>query len=651
MRSRWLFSGAAGAFGAAVLVVSLTAPAPAGGAPPSAAPAIPAAAVPSSLAALTGQQLAASWTPPLSTRGRYVVDANGNRFKLKSANWEGAQGRWEGSGDINDPNTHRDRTPSYNIPLGLDRVPMTRLLADFRGLGLNSIRLPYSNEMLHMTVPVPDHAVAANPALKGKTPLQVFDAVVAALTDGGFAVILNDHTTTARWCCGLDGNERWNSSQSAEQWIADWVMLTNRYKSNKRVVGMDLRNEVRRDFWNDPNWTWGNDHDLFKAYQQAGLAIQKANPAVLLILEGINWVGIPSDLFFHERPHLKPVANLSHTFPRTDKVVYAAHFYGYTGSNHTGATGSGETHDWRYRGLSVADLRAAVDREALFVHGGNQHYTAPVWISEFGTGGVFNNDGQERAWWGNFTDILIDHDVDFAFWPLVGRAENGDPVNDWNLLSYEPDGTKIGIDDPRDWRYAGWQKLMNTPSKTGPVTKPARWNMLNLDYEDYQASATMRGQGDWDSGARKGSCPDSQRLMGLSRSNSRGLCTDRTMPSLAGPRVVVTDERYVTTDWASGYNKLQCPDRHLAVGYSVRSNAMSALVCAQTTASLPTDGRNVWFDHSDNRPPGGGSTGSDWAPGYYKGQCADDEYVAGVAYTWRWNHGGVPDALLCRRLS
>lgn len=25
-----------------------------------------------------------SWAPPLSTRGRYVVDADGNRFKLKS---------------------------------------------------------------------------------------------------------------------------------------------------------------------------------------------------------------------------------------------------------------------------------------------------------------------------------------------------------------------------------------------------------------------------------------------------------------------------------------------------------------------------------------------------------------------------------------
>ncbi|WP_374209216.1 hypothetical protein [Kitasatospora sp. A2-31] len=84
-----------------------------------------------------------------------------------------------------------------------------------------------------------------------------------------------------------------------------------------------------------------------------------------------------------------------------------------------------------------------------------------------------------------------------------------------------------------------------------------------------------------------------------------------------------------------------------AVGYSVRSNAMSALLCAPAAAALPQSGRNVWFDHGDNRPATGGSTGSDWAPGYYKGQCTDDEYVAGVAFTWKWLHYGVPDALLC----
>lgn len=99
-----------------------------------------------------------------------MVDARGERFRLRSGNWDGAQGSWNGSGDRNDPATHHAGQDSHGIPLGLDRVALPTLLADFRALGLNSVRLPFSNEMLHTSAPVPDSAVAANPALRGRTP-------------------------------------------------------------------------------------------------------------------------------------------------------------------------------------------------------------------------------------------------------------------------------------------------------------------------------------------------------------------------------------------------------------------------------------------------------------------------------------------------
>lgn len=130
-----------------------------------ATPAAAAAVVP----AVAPVPAAPAWTAPLSTRGRYIVDANGDRFRLRSGNWDGAQGSWNGSGDRDDPATHHSGQDSHGIPLGLDRVPLPTLLADFRALGLNSIRLPFSNEMLRTTAPVPDAAVAANPALRGRT--------------------------------------------------------------------------------------------------------------------------------------------------------------------------------------------------------------------------------------------------------------------------------------------------------------------------------------------------------------------------------------------------------------------------------------------------------------------------------------------------
>jgi len=87
------------------------------------------------------------------------------------------------------------------MPLGLDRVPLAQVVAQFRAIGINSVRLPFSDEMLHDQRPVTDAAVAANPGLRGLTPLQVYDAVVAALTGAGLAVTLNNHTNTTRWCC------------------------------------------------------------------------------------------------------------------------------------------------------------------------------------------------------------------------------------------------------------------------------------------------------------------------------------------------------------------------------------------------------------------------------------------------------------------
>ncbi|WP_234367508.1 glycoside hydrolase family 5 protein [Streptomyces pluripotens] len=638
-----------GVLAAVASAILLTAPAG-----PAVGPALADSAAPAAPTVLTGQQLAASWTGPLSTRGRYIVDANGNRFKLKAGNWDGAQGHYLGSGDPVAPANNEHGEVSYNIPLGLDRVPIAQILADLHHLGLNAVRLPYADALIHDTSTVPDTAVAANPRLRGDTPLQVYDSVVAALTADGFAVILNNHTTSYRWCCGLDGNERWNSGQTTQQWEADWLFMVKRYQANKRVVGADLRNEVRRDTWDDPNWGWYDAHDEYAAFEEAGNRILGSDPDVLVIMEGINWYGIPTDITPHGRPMLTPVANLSNTLIHSGKLVYAAHFYGYTGPASTGASsGLGATSDPRYEDLTPSQLAEAVDSEALFVTQSGQHFTAPVWVSEFGAAGRGSTDAKERTWFDRFTDILAAHDTDFAVWPLIGwTGADGNQLDNWALLSYTADGVRQGLEDGGDWRAADWNKLVTAPSLTGRVPRVDHWDMVDLDHADYDVSATMLAQPDWSSGNRKGSCPDSERLVALGRGDSRGLCTDVNEPTKAGGAwTVVTDERYVTEgDWANGYSKLQCPDNAFAVGYSVHSNAMAALLCAPSTTPLPTTGRDVWFDHGDNRPATGGSTASDWAPGYRKGQCDDDEYVAGVAYTWKWSEGGVPDALLCRPL-
>ncbi|MFF7242601.1 glycoside hydrolase family 5 protein [Embleya sp. NPDC008237] len=596
--------------------------------------------------------LAASWTAPLSASGRWIVDANGDRFKLRSANWAGAQGTWNGSGDIGNAANHHSGENSNGMPLGLDRASLPTILAGFHAVGINSIRLPFSNEMVHTTTTVPDAAVAANPQLRGKTPLQVFDAVVAALTADGFAVVLNNHTGTTRWCCGVDGNERWNTSRSTADWVADWITMANRYKTNKRVVGADLYNEVRRNITDDPNWGWGNDKDWQAASLEAGNRIlTEANPDLLIMVEGINWTGIPLDGLPHGRPTLTPVRTLSHTLVNPNKLVYAAHFYGYTGPNHSGAYGLGETHDPRYQDLTRDQLFAEIDRSAQFVTADGQHHTAPVWISEFGTGAE-ETDPVARAWFTNFTDYLVARDLDFAYWPLVGWKGNGQG-DSWALLRFDPTGARSGIaDDPADWRATAWTKLIGAAGRTGPVPGSARWNMLNLDSADAQPSLRMRTRPDWDSGARKGVCPDGERIIGLSHTGNRGLCTTAGGPELSATDAgftVVRDQSYVQNDWATGYTKLECPTGRMITGYSVRGAAVSAILCTQPSTALGTQGRTLWFDRGDNRPTG--NPGGEFASGAYKGQCNADEYAAGVAYTGRIGSAKTPDALLCKRLT
>ncbi|KAJ6498241.1 cellulase, partial [Mycena vulgaris] len=505
-----------------------------------------------------------TWTPPLSTRGRYVVDANGERFKLKGGNWHGASGTWTGSGDINDDANHHANENAHTMPLGLQYVPIDQILDSFEEMGINTIRLQFSNQMLHDTTPIQDSWVAANPQFKGLTPLQVYEAVIKALTDRGFAVIVNNHTNTSIWCCGIDGNERWNESQNFDTWANDWLMVVTRYKDNKRVVGADLYNEVRRDILTDPDWGSGNGADWENASQLvADRILSEANPDILVIVEGINWIGLPVNGLPHSRPTLTPVQQLSHTLLVSHKLVYAAHFYGYTGPNHSGATGIGETSDPRYRDLSRADLFAVLNSEALYVALTDQmHYTAPVWVSEFGVAGR-GNTGAEVTWFQSFVDYLVQTDADFAFWPLVGYLTNGSG-NGWALMNWEAaaTGKRTGLFDGDDWRAPAWTQLVGAPSTTGPIPATPEWKMLTLEHggDLVQSLAVRTSIGDFDSGASKGVCPDNLRLIGLSHGATRALCTDYSYGSLwASARVVevVFDERHGVQDWASGYTKYQ----------------------------------------------------------------------------------------------
>jgi len=74
---------------------------------------------------------------PLSTDGRFIVDANGLRVRLAGVNWIGA---------------HMDD----GVVAGLDRVHRSALAETIASLGFNCVRFPFSVWMTQQTSPVPD---------------------------------------------------------------------------------------------------------------------------------------------------------------------------------------------------------------------------------------------------------------------------------------------------------------------------------------------------------------------------------------------------------------------------------------------------------------------------------------------------------------
>lgn len=99
---------------------------------------------------------------PLHTAHHWIVDAKGNRVKLVGVNWYGAD------------------NIEFSVG-GLAYRPLAAIARAVKAMGFNSVRLPWSNELVETNPAVPDYAVAANPTLKGKRALEVLDLTVDAL--------------------------------------------------------------------------------------------------------------------------------------------------------------------------------------------------------------------------------------------------------------------------------------------------------------------------------------------------------------------------------------------------------------------------------------------------------------------------------------
>jgi endoglucanase len=374
---------------------------------------------------------------PLSTSGRFIVDARGRRVRLAGVNWYGF---------------HED----LGVAPGLERTDRRALAQRIAGLGFNSVRLPFSLWMTEQTAPVPDQYLAANPDLAGATPMQVYDACVEALTGEGLIVIPNCHILDPGWCCSADdGNGLWyNNRWPAAKFFAAWQDIATRYQPNPLVAAMDIMNEPRatRVGWRVLTPTWGSrpKTDFAAMYTTVGNLIHEVSPHVLIICEGLSYAA-----------DLTGVARHPVQLERPGQVVYSLHDYPwFHPAGQPRQAYLGQMH--RSGGYLLSEQ------------------IAPLWMGEFG------NDTRSLAnfglapspptgsalWWGNFQAWLTDNDVDWCWWALNPTQPKGTiPVANRHRSNWG-DPEPWGLLAP-DWRGVANQSVLDLlksliPPRTGP---------------------------------------------------------------------------------------------------------------------------------------------------------------------------------------
>ncbi|PHH61042.1 hypothetical protein CDD81_810 [Ophiocordyceps australis] len=380
---------------------------------------------------------------PLSVRSRWIVDADGQRVKLRCINWAG----------------HLET----NVPEGLHRQPIEHMADWIVAQDFNCVRLTYATDMTQnpslsvdesfrrgaraakvdeAAVMVLYHAaVQKNPFLHNASVIDVFDRVQATLWERGVMTILDNHVSHSSWCCDLlDGNGWWKDAPfpvpwnsryfDTQQWQRGLGYMAGWSRSRPGIVGLSLRNELRAFITQmiSAPVTW------LSHMPPAGRIVHDANPDALVIVGGINGGTDLTPLYWR---------NLN-TTGWTHKRVWEAHSYSFT---------------FTTPGVGICPLqRAAYGALYGFVLKQNEEHTGPLFLSEFGvglSGGSHDGlSGKDRRYLKCLVKYMESNDADWALWAIQGsyyiRAGKIDRNETWGALDYEW----------KDWRNSKFKNML-----------------------------------------------------------------------------------------------------------------------------------------------------------------------------------------------
>jgi endoglucanase len=336
-------------------------------------------------------------TPPahgtLRTVKSHIVDQSGKVVYLTGVSWFGME------------------TGTF-CPHGLWVRNWQQMLDQIALCGFNSIRLPYSNQLFDAASIPNGIDFVKNPDLQGLTGLEIMDRVVHGAGQRGLRVILDRHRPDASGQSPL-----WYTDHvSEERWIADWVMLAQRYRTEPSVIGADLHNEPHGQA------TWGDGKvatDWRLAAERAGNAILQANPNLLIVVEGIDqydgegywWGG-----------NLMGARQFPVRLNHPDKLVYSAHDYG------PGVWGQ----SWFGAPNFPQNLPPLWHQQWGYLV---QEGIAPVWIGEFG--GRSMGTDTEGVWQRSLVTYLKENHISYAYW--AWNPNSGDTggilEDDWQTVN------------------------------------------------------------------------------------------------------------------------------------------------------------------------------------------------------------------------
>jgi endoglucanase len=362
------------------------------------------------------------------TSGSDILDANGTPVRIAGINWYGFE-------------------TADHLVHGLTTQDYKTVLNTIKTLGYNVVRIPFSNEVVERN-PVPTQfttSAGANTALVGQRALTDLDTIVTYAGSIGLRIILDNHRSGAG--NSSEENGLWyTNTYPQENWLADWQTMAVRYSAakftfngNPTVIGVDLRNAPHLKgatagggaCWTGDTAANGCPTSLTAknwpvAAQAAGNAILAINPKLLIFIEGTDCY---NQLCGWKGSNLMGVATNPVVLDVQNQLVYTARDYGPALAK----------QPWFNANTTPASLDAVRNQFWGFISAAG---TAPVWLSEMGTG----NDsadlqsqapGSQGQWFQSLIAYLQSN-------PSIGwtyRALNGE--DKFGLLDGRYDGAPV----------------------------------------------------------------------------------------------------------------------------------------------------------------------------------------------------------------